>query len=142
MAEKIKSLSGVGKGFKDIPRETYTQSLTIVIILLTATASFGLGKLSALHGLKKPIMIENTVFPAVVGVESSNAETVSRNVSQTAGIINTIGEVVASRSGDKYHLPTCSGAKSISAKNKITFSSIEEARKAGYLPAGNCKGLR
>ncbi len=142
MAEKIKSLSRVGKGLKDITGETYTHSLTIGIILLTAVGSFGLGKLSALHSLKKPIVIENTVFPKVANVDIGAVETVSQKVTQTAGIINTIGEVIASRTGDKYHLPTCSGAKSISAKNKITFPSIEEARKAGYLPAGNCKGLK
>ncbi len=142
MAEKIKSLSGVGKGLKDMHGETYTHSLTIVIILFTATASFGLGKLSALHSLKKPIVIENTVLPVVASIESGAIESTVQPVSQTAGIINTLGEVVASRNGDKYHLPTCSGAKSISPKNKITFASIAEARKAGYLPAGNCKGLK
>lgn len=50
--------------------------------------------------------------------------------------------IVASKNGTKYHYPWCSGAKQISDKNKITFNSIEEARKAGYTPASNCKGLK
>lgn len=50
--------------------------------------------------------------------------------------------IVASKNGTKYHYPWCSGAKQISDKNKITFKSIEEARKAGYTPASNCKGLK
>jgi len=52
------------------------------------------------------------------------------------------GAVVASKSGTKYHYPWCAGAKQISAKNLITFNSIEEARAAGYTPASNCKGLK
>ncbi|TAK57843.1 hypothetical protein EPO17_00880 [Patescibacteria group bacterium] len=142
MAEKIKSFSGIGKRFKDISPETYTHGLIVLIIILTAIASFGLGKLSALRSFKKPIVIENTVFPVVASIESINKVVSSTALSQTAGVVNAIGEVVASRTGDKYHLPTCAGAKSISAKNKITFSSVEEARRAGYLPAGNCKGLK
>jgi len=49
--------------------------------------------------------------------------------------------VVASRSGTKYHLPSCPGAKQIKDSNKITFSSIEQAQAAGYTPAANCDGF-
>ena len=52
------------------------------------------------------------------------------------------GVVVASKSGTKYHLPTCSGAKSIKPDNLITFASIAEAEAAGYTPAANCPGLK
>ena len=34
------------------------------------------------------------------------------------------------------------GRLSIIEKNKIWFGSIEDARKAGYTPAANCKGLK
>jgi len=49
--------------------------------------------------------------------------------------------VIASRSGTKYHLPTCPGAKQIKESNKISFSSIEQAKAAGYSAAANCDGL-
>jgi hypothetical protein len=49
--------------------------------------------------------------------------------------------VVASRSGTKYHLPTCPGAKQIKETNKIVFSSTAEAKAAGYSAAANCEGL-
>ncbi len=48
---------------------------------------------------------------------------------------------VASKNGQVYHLPHCSGAKNISEANKITFTSKEEAEAAGYRPAANCKGI-
>ncbi|MCA9052050.1 MAG: hypothetical protein KDA89_25100, partial [Planctomycetaceae bacterium] len=52
------------------------------------------------------------------------------------------GKYVASRNGSKYHFPWCAGAQAMSETNKIWFDSVEEARKAGYTPAGNCKGLK
>ena len=54
----------------------------------------------------------------------------------------TAGEVVASKSGSKYHLPTCAGAKQIKPENLISFASASAAEAAGYTPAANCKGLQ
>ncbi len=51
------------------------------------------------------------------------------------------GLLVASRSGKKYHFPWCPGADTIAEKNKIWFKDEQEARRRGYTPAGNCKGL-
>jgi methylphosphotriester-DNA--protein-cysteine methyltransferase len=48
---------------------------------------------------------------------------------------------VASKKGKKYHLPTCVGAKTISEANKVWFVTKADAEKAGYTPAGNCKGI-
>src|SRR3989339_570006 len=47
--------------------------------------------------------------------------------------------VVASSRGSKYYFAACSGAKSISPKNKITFTSPEEAEKRGYTQASGCE---
>lgn len=46
--------------------------------------------------------------------------------------------VVASVNSDKYHYEWCSSAGRISEKNKITFSSAQEAETAGFTLAGNC----
>ncbi|OHA15361.1 MAG: hypothetical protein A3G52_00010 [Candidatus Taylorbacteria bacterium RIFCSPLOWO2_12_FULL_43_20] len=51
------------------------------------------------------------------------------------------GLLVGSKTSDKYHYPWCSGALRMKEENKIWFKSAEEARAAGYTPAGNCKGL-
>ena len=48
---------------------------------------------------------------------------------------------VASKKGSKYHLPTCPGARTIAEGNKIWFATKEEAARAGYTPAANCKGI-
>jgi methylphosphotriester-DNA--protein-cysteine methyltransferase len=46
--------------------------------------------------------------------------------------------VVGSKTGRRYHLPDCPGAKRIKPANLITFESIEAAKAAGYTPAANC----
>lgn len=48
---------------------------------------------------------------------------------------------VGSVNSDKFHYRWCPGAQHISGENKIYFASKEEAREAGYTPAGNCPGL-
>lgn len=51
------------------------------------------------------------------------------------------GQVVASKNGTKYYLPSCAGADRISAANKVRFASASAAVAAGYAPAANCKGI-
>ena len=46
---------------------------------------------------------------------------------------------VASKFSIKYHLPTCKRIRGLQEQNKITFSTPEEAVKAGYVPCGVCK---
>ncbi|MBI4692220.1 MAG: hypothetical protein HY773_02135 [Candidatus Terrybacteria bacterium] len=109
-------------------RNTYEKDFIIVIVIVTmAFISFGLGRLSKIKENKIPITIEN----------------IGASATETGLQENTIsGAVVASKNGTKYHYPWCSGAQSIKEENKIWFSSIEEARKAGYTPASNCRGLK
>ncbi len=45
---------------------------------------------------------------------------------------------VASKFSIQYHLPTCKKAKRITKQNGVTFTSAEEAVKAGYKPCGLC----
>ncbi len=96
-----------------------------LIIILVAFAAFGLGRLSALESAREPVRITQAPQSDVPG-ESWNIG----------------GRVVASRSGSKYHAPWCGGAERISEKNKIWFKDEEAAKKVGYTPAGNCKGLK
>lgn len=105
-----------------------TDLLIITIIILVGFASFGLGRLSVQNTKRIPVTI--------VGATSQTASVGSSNNSPIKS-----GKVVASRNGTKYHFPWCSGAKRIAKQNLITFSSTDEAQKAGYTPASNCKGL-
>ena len=95
----------------------------IAIVLLVGLASFGLGRLSA-HEEAKP----------VVSVHETSLDAEPRGMS--AG-----GLLVASRKGSAYHYPWCSGAQTIVAGNKVWFESEASAKRAGYTPAKNCKGL-
>ncbi len=54
---------------------------------------------------------------------------------RTAGNASYVGSV----NSDKYHYPECRHAKSIKAGNQVWFDSVEEAKKAGYVPCGACK---
>ncbi len=121
-------------------RETYT----VLLILVVGFGSFGLGRLSKLQEGREPVRIEQLTASVVVsespllrGASESGKARVVPPEPLVAG-----GKIVASKGGTKYHFPWCSGAQRISEANKVWFNSVEDARKAGYTPASNCKGLK
>jgi hypothetical protein len=109
-----------------------------IVIVLMAIIAFFLGRISGLQDKKEPVRVISDNSGEVKGISTKSGETET----ETATTANSSGSVVASKSGTKYHYPWCAGAKQISAKNLITFNSIEAARAAGYTPATNCKGLK
>lgn len=136
-------------------REIYT----VLLIIFVGFASFGLGRLSRLEELRDSIRIEPAdlissqvaavVSPpllskegrgGVVGVGSDVKDEELRI--KDSAVPAAGGQLVASKGRTKYHFPWCSGAQRISEANKVWFNSVEEARKAGYTPARNCKGLK
>lgn len=78
---------------------------------------------------------------------TSDGETVSFEVERNAAIQTNptettpptpadVGEYIGNLNSHKFHLPTC---KNLPAeKNRIYFSSRDEAIEAGYDPCGNC----
>ncbi len=104
-----------------------------IVVVFVAITSFFLGKISGLEEKRQPVKVYGSAAQSNFSVDSS-APVSAR------GVYTEV--VVASKNGTKYHYPWCSGAKQISEQNKITFNSTEEARKAGYTPASNCKGLK
>lgn len=122
------------------------------LIVTVGFGSFAFGRLSALNDLREPITIttkNNIVYPTYptyndkTRIFTAQTQSVSRSSiskEDVSGIID--GGVVGSKTGSKYHFPWCSGAVRIREDNKIFFASVEAARKAGYTPAGNCKGLK
>jgi hypothetical protein len=94
----------------------------VLLLILVSIASFGLGRLSSQAESKSPVVVEmhEQAASASVSVE---------------------GRYVASQNGSKYHFPWCPSAQRISEQNKVWFDSKEEAERAGYTPASNCKGL-
>ena len=114
------------------------------LIVLVAVVSFGLGRASSgqfhtkvepnidIISQQKPIP-RNDLVPAAVSGSVLNPVPVSALSSEE--------KVVASRSGTRYHLPACPGAKQIKPENLITFPNQEAALAAGYTKAANCPGL-
>lgn len=46
---------------------------------------------------------------------------------------------VGNKNSKKYHVVACQYAKKMSPKNRVEFSSTQEAEKAGYVPCKVCK---
>jgi hypothetical protein len=113
-------------------------------VLLVSIIAFSLGRLSALEEKREPIRIVDSGAGEVKGDATglSNSAAGQSESGISAPVTPQGGQVVASKSGTKYHYPWCAGAKQISEKNKIYVDSIEAARAAGYTPASNCKGLK
>lgn len=124
----------------------YTASL----LILVAVASFGLGRQSVIEaGPAKAIDNKGSIIlseptNSVQNISPTPLKNTFVSEGDTDDNFEEVAlerEVVASKSGTKYHLPTCGGAKTIKPENLITFASIAEAEAAGYTPAANCKGL-
>jgi hypothetical protein len=128
--------------------------LWLAIVALASSGSFGLGYLGGKEAGAGEIIIESR-GGQVVGEETSAKGTSGSALLAAPGAAKAAltaeeslppppeggGQYVASKSGQSYHLPWCSGAKQIKEENKIYFDSKEEAEAAGYAPAKNCKGI-
>ena len=101
----------------------------VFIILLVGAISFGLGRISIISDSKVPVTV------SLASVNSNDISTTNPDLTAEEKLY------VASKNGTKYHYPWCSGAQRINEENKIWFSTKDEAEKAGYTPAANCKGL-
>ena len=100
-----------------------------VILLLAASLSFGLGRLSKIEDNQRPITIEqNDVANPTLEIQNP--------VSKITSKIN--GQFVASKNGTRYYRVNCAGVNRIKEENKIWFQTVEEAKRAGYAPAANC----
>ena len=129
------TIAGVGERCKALVTAVPRDVLILAILVLSASASFGLGYLTGRDqatGQGSALTIEIApAQPAAVAAAGVAAPAVE----------STPSSYVASKNGTKYYLPDCSGAKRISEANKVWFTSPVAATAAGYAPAANCKGL-
>jgi hypothetical protein len=100
------------------------QILSIGVLLLTATASFGFGVLtgrtaSSDHGL-------------IIGSAPMQEATTSIPVG---------GQVVGSKSMNTYYLPWCAKAAALANTDKIWFATENAAIAAGYVAGKRCAGI-
>jgi len=115
-----------------------------MVIVLAAVISFGLGRLSKIREEKTPITIEQSLPTTYDVVGKNNISTSDVDIINTgaSAVLNADKIYLASKNGKKYYYAWCDSAKVIKEQNRVWFATAEEARKAGYEPAANCKGLK
>ncbi len=116
-------------------------ALTVAILVLSCTASFWLGILAGKD-------MAGTTQKDHMWVEERGGEVLG--AAALPGVIPVAKEpalgapgvgFVASKSGKKYYLPTCSGVARIKEVNRVWFATKEDAEAAGLTPAANCAGI-
>ena len=122
---------------------------TLLIILVVGSIFFALGRLSSIEGNRNSIKIQ---YPEGISTSTSTANVISAistgsSQSKTPAKTTTEnpysdGPVVGSKSGKKYYFPWCGTVKRILPQNQVHFNSIAEAKSAGFIAGGNCKGLK
>lgn len=118
--------------------------MCLLVVILVGLSSFGLGRLSVSDdSSNKEIKLENKNINVVKGEIGKSIE-VENSMKNTLGGIEKVEGIqkekmyVASKNGKLYYSVSCSGAKRISEKNKVWFSSKEDAEKNGYTPSTSC----
>ena len=106
-----------------LEKDEVTHGLMVFTVILVGLAGFGLGKLSS-HA-ESPVYIE---YAKETGDEQESASSDTHS-----------GQIVASKNGTKFYLPSCRGVGNIREENKIYFQTEEEAVAAGYTKASGCK---
>jgi hypothetical protein len=116
---------------------------TLFIILFVAIIFFSLGRLSVENSQKTAINIayipQNQTATVINSTSTAKTTSISKNVYPLE--IQEDGPVIGSKSGKKYYFPWCGTVKRIKPENQVRFGSIVEAKQAGFIPGGNCKGL-
>lgn len=120
-----------------------TAIFTVLIIIIIAVCSFGLGRLSKREENKTQFSIfSNTISSDnLANISSTIGDSLQLQEVRPPEVLPAGGKYVGSKNSDKYHAPWCSGALRIKEENQIWFATKEEAESAGYTPASNCKGI-
>lgn len=103
-----------------------------LIIIMVASLSFGIGRLTSRSGGGEPVKIEYDP-----SLSSGKAEAIKPVISPNSSPNSSY--VTASSKGTKYYYENCSGISRISEANKITFPSAMAAEASGYSLASGCK---
>lgn len=99
-----------------------------ILLVLVAIISFGLGRNSVVSFVNTAQDQAGVIFHESEAMDDVHDDGV-------------MIQVVASKTGSKYHLPDCPGATRIKDENKLYFDSYELAEAAGYTQAANCNGF-
>ena len=116
--------------------------LSILVIILVALGSFGLGRLSRDQVGPGIAVQEYNLANVINAVENTNTNSTKQNIikpTETSKSISTGKSFFASSRGSKYYSIGCSGGKTLKEENKVWFSSKQEAENAGYELSSTCK---
>lgn len=134
------SISHIRIKIKDFVRLVDRRDVWAVLtICLSGISGYFIGHLDSVVPTNQPVLIEMRDLTAIQVPAKVEPGLQANEPAKSAE--KGAGKYVASKSGTKYHLTTCSGARTISEANKIWFETKEDAEKAGYAPAANCKGI-
>lgn len=131
----------IGKG-KEFYAKIPTEALFGAVLVLSSILCFSLGVLAGKDIAATPERAGFAVVDASVPQQGFRVgSSYGKAVEEPLPGIPEGGQYVASKNGEAYYLPWCSGANRIKEENKIWFASKEEAEGRGYRPAKTCKGM-
>ena len=125
----------------------------VAVIILIGLIGFGLGRLSSKYQTAK-LNINSTISNAtdlskVVASDTVNktdksytTDMANKATAAVSSVASGAVKIIGNKNSKIYHREDCPGALKMSESNKVFFNSIEEAKSAGYKPAGNCQGLQ
>jgi len=85
--------------------------------------------------------IQDSQVANVINSMVSTSTVLKEATSSPVSDVSKDGPVIGSKSGKKYYFPWCGTVKRIKPENQVKFNSISDAKKAGFVAGGNCKGL-
>ncbi len=115
--------------------ETGKKVLMVLVIILVGLGSFELGRLSKENN-SSGVKITYPVLEA--NVVSAVNQNIQKTIQQKT-IVKTTKNYFASSRGTKYYPIGCSAGGTIKQENRIYFSTVAEAEKAGYILSSSCK---
>lgn len=95
--------------------------ILIAIIILTATGSFGLGRLSIVEKYRAQDDVE-IIVPKLSDLKIDESKF----------------KYLASKSGTRYYPIGCKSANRIKPENRVYFNTVDEAREEGLTLASGC----
>ncbi len=137
----VMNIADIRERSKELLGRIPPSALTVAILVLSCTAAFWLGIMAGRDmgngAQNKDFWVEErgsealgaAALPGVIPVAQAP-------VTGTPGV-----GFVASKSGKKYYLPTCSGVARIKEANRVWFATKEDAEAVGLTPAANCPGI-
>jgi hypothetical protein len=107
----------------------------VVSIIAVGSLMYVLGRLDGKEGLEANIVIS---YPEEMAVRRSENSAVESSTSESASLSSS-ERIVASKNGERFYTPGCSGIDRILPENRIYFSSQEEAEASGRSLAKACQ---